>query len=405
MRRPVGRAARLGYTRSMATPRRAGARERLPLPTPALVGRAFERLARARALQTLVRGALPLGLLRRMLRDAMPRRAAAEMPAEVWSSLAAAIALENAGFREALARALHDRLAWEQEPADLDGWWGPVVDRPLEALWMAALSGSKVVRKEFAHLAGHCVENHRARADPPSWEFVEGLTDVQATTARRLREAEHAADEAARRIESERRRASDLRDALAAARRELGDAQADRARAERRAAAVDAAAREPAASDADPDAELRRRLRRSEQEVEHLRRALARAREPAASRAPRPAPRDDDDPIDAADPEEGRSPDPNPRRRLVRQMLRKLLAKGKVGAAHTHEDNVYRGVPDHEKGLAKEAIDLLYREGFLLPKPTAADRHVSLHPERVAEVRAIVAGRLTNPRLLRFLDE
>ena len=51
------------------------------------------------------------------------------------------------------------------------------------------------------------------------------------------------------------------------------------------------------------------------------------------------------------------SADPNPRRRVIRLMLKKLVKKGKIGAAHTHEDNVYRGVADHEKGIAKDAMD------------------------------------------------
>jgi hypothetical protein len=97
--------------------------------------------------------------------------------------------------------------------------------------------------------------------------------------------------------------------------------------------------------------------------------------------------------------------DTNPRRRVLRQMLKKLFKKGKIGASHTHEDNVYRGVADHDKGLAKEAMDLLYREGLLMPKPTTTDPHVSLRPDRTAEVRAIVAGEIKNPRLARFVEE
>ncbi len=50
-------------------------------------------------------------------------------------------------------------------------------------------------------------------------------------------------------------------------------------------------------------------------------------------------------------------------------------------------------------------MDLLYREGLLMPKPTATDPHVSLNPERVAEVRAIMAGTIENPRLRRFVED
>ena len=101
-------------------------------------------------------------------------------------------------------------------------------------------------------------------------------------------------------------------------------------------------------------------------------------------------------------PRYGASEDPLPRRRVLRQMLKKLFKKGKIGASHTHEDNVYRGVVDHEKGIAKEAMDLLYREGLLVPKPTATDPHVSLRPDRTAEIQAIIAGEIQNPRLLRW---
>ena len=85
-------------------------------------------------------------------------------------------------------------------------------------------------------------------------------------------------------------------------------------------------------------------------------------------------------------------------------MLKKLFKKGKIGASHTHQDNVYRGVADHEKGIAKEAMDLLYREGLLVPKPTATDPHVSVSPDHAVEVQAIIAGEITNPRLRRWAE-
>ena len=50
-------------------------------------------------------------------------------------------------------------------------------------------------------------------------------------------------------------------------------------------------------------------------------------------------------------------------------------------------------------------MDLLYREGLLTPKPTATDPHVSLTAERVAEIKAVIAGDIDNPRLRRFVDQ
>jgi hypothetical protein len=376
--------------------------------SPDQVFRVVDRLARARAFYTLVRGALPVPLLRRLLKHAMPQRSARDMPSEVWASLAASIALEDAVFGNELADVLNEHLAWDREPADMDDWWRLVRERPLEALWMAALSETKTVRKEFAHIAEHCLENWRESPEcaPPSWQYVEALLEVQATSARDQREAEKRAEDAERKQGADRERLEELREELKRLRRENAELRGGRADAERRAARASAPAPAPDAARLD---ELERRARKAEKENEHLRRELARLAtqrsEPAAPveapvpEAPAPAPEPAEPPDDSI------GNDDNPRRRLLRLMLRKLVKKGKIGGAHTHEDNVYRGVADHEKGVAKQAIDLLYREGYLMPKPTVTDPHVSIAPERMPEVRGIIAGRVENPRLLRFLEE
>jgi hypothetical protein len=390
--------------------RSAGAR-RPVLPAPLDVGRAFDRLARERALATLVRGGVPKPTLKRLLRGAFPQRTTRDLPEEIWSSLAVGIALDNPDFGMALADALHDRLAWDREPPSIDGWWEAVRERPLEALWMAALSEGKAVRKEFGHIARHCVENYRASPEcpAPSWEYVEGLIDVQAVAYRGLREAEKRADELERRLEGERERLEELREELKRLRRESHELRGQKALAERRTEALEAEARK-GTDDATLRRleELERRLRKAEKEREHLERELQRLgpeARPAATPAPAPEP-----PAVArlveADESEARAivADQNPRRRVLRQILRKLLNKGKVGGSHTHEDNVYRGVADHEKGLAKEAMELLTAEGILQPKPTAKDPHVALSPERTAEVRAIIAGDVAQPRLQRWIE-
>jgi hypothetical protein len=388
-------------SRKATVPRRA-------LPPVPQIGEALVRLVREKALQTLIRGALPPRRLRSLLKDAMPRDVARGMPEEVWAGLAAAIAYENREFGLVVAEALHERLAWDREPPALDDWWQLVADRPLEALWMAALSGTKAVKKEFAHIAQHALENYRSSPEctPPSWEFVEGILDVQSDTTRALREAEKGLESAERRAESDREKLEELREEAKRLRRENGDLRAAKAAAERRAAAVQANG--PAVSEEARRAEeLERRLRKAEKEREHLARELERLRRdespetPAPSEDAAPAP---EAPAPEAPPRYTASEDPLPRRRVLRQMLKKLFKKGKIGASHTHEDNVYRGVADHEKGIAKEAIDLMYREGLLVPKPTATDPHVSLSPERTAEVQAIIAGEIQNPRLQRWAE-
>lgn len=392
-----------------AAKRAAAARSRREELDPERVWRAFDRLARARAFYTLVRGALPLPTLRRLLKDAMPRSSAREMPNEVWASLAASIGLEDGAFAALLAQALHEQVGWDREPADMDAWWRAVRERPLEALWMAALSESKPVRKEFNHVAEHCLENWRESPSctPPSWEYVEALLDVQGASARDVRDAERHAEDSERKHSADRERLEELREELKRLRRENAELRGGKAEAERRAARASGPA--PAAP---PDAmrleELERRLRKSEKENEHLRREnvrleAVRLEGPGVLIESRPEPLTPAAKVaDLQDDSMAR--DPNPRSRVLRQMLRKLVKKGKIGAAHTHEDNVYRGVADHEKGIAKEAIELLYREGFFVPKPTATDPHVSISPERMGEVRGIIAGEIENARLVRFLE-
>jgi hypothetical protein len=375
-----------------------------------VVDAAFDRLAKQRALHTLVRGALPLATLKRLLKDAMPRNKAREMPDETWSSLAVGICMESADFGDRLAEALHERLGWDREPADMDEWWRAVRERPLEALWMAALSSSKDVKKEWSHIASHCIENFRTSPDsvPPSWEYVEGLLDVMGVTNQDLRDAERDADDAQRKYEAERERLDDLRDDLKRQRRELAELRAEVAEYRREASTAPSDGT-PLSDEARRSEDLERRLRKSEKEREHLHRRIERLEEALEGREDEDAaPEDASVPAESAAESEATNAiaaDPNPRRRVMRAMLKKLLKKGKVGASHTHEDNVHRGVADHEKGIAKDAIDLLYREGYFVPKPTTTDPHVSIAPERVAAVKAIIAGEVSDPRLRRFLED
>ncbi len=373
------------------------------------MGTALFRLARERALQTLIRGALPVPLLRRLLRDVIPRREAERMPEEVWAAVAGNVAADRADYGLPLAQALHDRLAWDREPEGPEAWARLAQERPLEALWMAALSETKALRKGFPQFASECVRAFRgsAASRPPSWEFVEEVLGVHAQTMDDLSRSARTLDDSERRFEAERQRSEDLRDELKRLRRETSDLRAEKAQTEKRAAALEARVlAESLPADVQRLEDLDRRLRKAEKENEHLRRELDRARPAPPARGPEEA--EPELPESRFLPEPAQpapSQDPNPRRRVMRQMLRKLFKKGKIGASHTHADNVYRGVPDHDKGIAKAIMDLLYREGMLTPKPTATDPHVSLNPERVAEVRAIMAGTIENPRLRRFVED
>lgn len=384
-------------------------RFRPPLP-PAKIAQAFERLSRERALHSLIRWTLPPAVLRSLLADAVPRRLAKELPPEVWAGIAASLALDSPLFGEVVAQALHDRLAWDREPDEAESE-RLCRERPLEALWMGAIAEGKLVRRAFPRLAAECLRAYRSSpaCAPPSWDFMESILDLHARAMKELRQAEKAAEQAHRESEADRQRLEDLRDELKRLRREDSALRAEKAHAERRAAELAAEARRAGASeDLRRVEDLERRLRKAEKEREHLWHQLERvrtgARAPAAPSALEP--RDESSPVERTPAAPiAISEDPNPRRRLVRVMLRRLLKKGKIGGSHTHADNVYRGVADHEKGLAKQAIDLLCREGYLLTKSTATDVHVSLSPNRIAEIRAIVAGEPVGSRLARFFED
>lgn len=71
---------------------------------------------------------------------------------------------------------------------------------------------------------------------------------------------------------------------------------------------------------------------------------------------------------------------------LERFILKKLWHRRIIGEKHTDIVNLAKGLPKHLRGEAKHAIARLLREGLLLPKPTSYGFHVSLHPERLAEI-------------------
>lgn len=395
---------------------------RLPLRPPLEASRALsalDRLDREKALLSLLRWALPGAIFKTLLAGAMPRRLAREMPPEAWAGLARSLARDTPEFGLLLAETLHDRLGWDREPATLEEYERLCRERPLEGLWVGAIAEGKTVRKAYPRLAAECLRLYRSspQCPPPSWDYVEVLMQLHANTLRELERAEEDGERAGKERDSERQRLEALRDELKRLRRENAELRGQKAESDRRA---DSLARQARAAGTPADTarieELERRLRKVEKEREHLTRELER--------------RSDAGPLPTATPEEGgtevtRPPagpseappptaadetswslgdDPNPRRRVLRQMLKKLVKKGKIGASHTHADNVHRGVADHEKGLAKRGIELLLAEGYLLRKVSNSELHVAVNPERIAEVRALIAGEVPNPRLARFVE-
>jgi hypothetical protein len=82
------------------------------------------------------------------------------------------------------------------------------------------------------------------------------------------------------------------------------------------------------------------------------------------------------------------------------RILRMLLAKGKVGAAHTHVGHLLRTVPRHERGRARDIVDRLVSAGILMLKTTdnSAEAPVSLAVDAVAEAEARLASPVSTRR-------
>jgi hypothetical protein len=377
---------------------------------------ALDRLSREKVLHSLVRWALPVSVLKPLLGDALPRRVTREMPPEVWAGLAVSLAAEFPPFALLLAEALQERLGWDREPSSVDELERLCRERPLEGLWVGAAAEAKPLRKAYPRLAAQCLRDYRSSPScpPASWEYVEGIMQIHAETLRELERAREDGERAGRERDAERRRLDALREELKRLRRENAELRARKAEVERKAEGL--AERSRAATAAEEGRrieEMERRLRKAEKEREHLWRELERRRTDAATGEPPAAADDRSSPAPLASDETADSgprtavpieEDPNPRRRVLRQMLRRLMKKGKIGASHTHEDNVHRGVADHDKGDAKQGIELLVAEGHLFRKSSVSEPHVAVNPERMAEVRAIIAGDVRSPRLVRFVE-
>lgn len=75
---------------------------------------------------------------------------------------------------------------------------------------------------------------------------------------------------------------------------------------------------------------------------------------------------------------------------LKAQILKKLRRRDYWGEKHTAFDELPKGLPKHLRGDAKEAAEELLKEGLLLSKSTGYGRHVSLNPQRKADIDRII---------------
>ena len=75
---------------------------------------------------------------------------------------------------------------------------------------------------------------------------------------------------------------------------------------------------------------------------------------------------------------------------IERALLRKLYYGRYIGHRHTSETSAVRGFPRHLRGEAKAALRRLIRLDLVWLYPSTGERHVSLNPRRIEEIRRLV---------------
>jgi hypothetical protein len=61
-----------------------------------------------------------------------------------------------------------------------------------------------------------------------------------------------------------------------------------------------------------------------------------------------------------------------------------------LGRRHTAFDDLPKSIPKHLRGKAKDAAEELISEGLLIPKQTGYGLHVSLNPQRKADIDELI---------------
>ncbi|MBI1973472.1 hypothetical protein HYS54_01540 [Candidatus Micrarchaeota archaeon] len=73
---------------------------------------------------------------------------------------------------------------------------------------------------------------------------------------------------------------------------------------------------------------------------------------------------------------------------LLSRMLKELY----IGDHQALEENLTKFFPRDKRGLAKDAVELIKRRGFVLTKHKHYGVHVSINPQKVANVEEFLKG-------------
>lgn len=78
---------------------------------------------------------------------------------------------------------------------------------------------------------------------------------------------------------------------------------------------------------------------------------------------------------------------------ILTRIIRRLNSKKLIGAAHGPWDKIYQGFPEHDKGRAKECMEVLVKAGILRRKPSIIGPRISIEPKMLGYVEAAITGR------------
>lgn len=83
-------------------------------------------------------------------------------------------------------------------------------------------------------------------------------------------------------------------------------------------------------------------------------------------------------------------------RDLVARLMRRMKAKTLIGACHGPFEQIYKGVPEQDKGRAKEILEYLGKIGVIRFKGSIIGIRISIEPKRMPVVDHLINGEETN---------
>ena len=90
-------------------------------------------------------------------------------------------------------------------------------------------------------------------------------------------------------------------------------------------------------------------------------------------------------------------------RDLVARLLRRMKAKTLIGACHGPFEQIYKGVPEQDKGRAKELLEQLGKLGVIRFKGSIIGIRVSLEPRRMPVIDLLINGEDTSVQAINTL--